>query len=176
MFGVDGGGERVALEAELGGELAAQLKEGRAGLETYLDPGARVAAEKDATWSCWNRPQLVERERQASSAVGRKCNIHKVSGKADVRRQEQGVPCEFTGWAIGSVRRGCSLVPLGVLSDSSCLSLCAVDTAQLVRADNLRPPLPPLLGEALWGEAGAPGGTVRRAAVRKRGPGSASLS
>ena len=28
---------------------------------------------------------------------------------------------------------------------------------------------------ALWGEAGAPGGTVRRAAVRKRGSGSASL-
>ena len=27
----------------------------------------------------------------------------------------------------------------------------------------------------LWGEAGAPGGTVRRAAVRKRGPGSTSL-
>ena len=27
----------------------------------------------------------------------------------------------------------------------------------------------------LWGEAGAPGGTVRRAAVRKRGSGSASL-
>ena len=28
---------------------------------------------------------------------------------------------------------------------------------------------------ALWGEAGAPGGTVRRAAVRKRGSGSTSL-
>ena len=27
----------------------------------------------------------------------------------------------------------------------------------------------------LWGGAGAPGGTVRRAAVRKRGPGSVSL-
>ena len=27
----------------------------------------------------------------------------------------------------------------------------------------------------LWGEAGAPGGTVRRAAVRKRGSGSMSL-
>ena len=27
----------------------------------------------------------------------------------------------------------------------------------------------------LWGEAGAPGGTVCRAAVRKRGPGSTSL-
>ena len=27
----------------------------------------------------------------------------------------------------------------------------------------------------LWGEAGAPGGTVRRAAVRKRGSGSTSL-
>ena len=29
--------------------------------------------------------------------------------------------------------------------------------------------------ECLWGEAGAPGGTVRRAAVRKRGSGSTSL-
>ena len=28
---------------------------------------------------------------------------------------------------------------------------------------------------SLWGEAGAPGGTVRRAAVRKRGSGSISL-
>ena len=30
-------------------------------------------------------------------------------------------------------------------------------------------------GARLWGEAGAPGGTVRRAAVRKRGSGSMSL-
>ena len=31
------------------------------------------------------------------------------------------------------------------------------------------------LNLGLWGEAGAPGGTVRRAAVRKRGSGSMSL-
>ena len=34
----------------------------------------------------------------------------------------------------------------------------------------------PTTQHELWGGAGAPGGTVRRAAVRKRGPGSASLS
>ena len=39
-----------------------------------------------------------------------------------------------------------------------------------------REPSPRFPGVALWGEAEAPGGTVRRAAVRKRGSGSVSLS
>ena len=33
-----------------------------------------------------------------------------------------------------------------------------------------------VVSESLWGEAGAPGGTVRRAAVRKRGPGAHTRS
>ena len=53
-------------------------------------------------------------------------------------------------------------------------SLTSLSTAALsVRGASQchEPPAPPL-----WGGVGAPGGTVRRAAVRKRGPGAQSRS